>query len=77
MVGLLFKAKGEQINSFSVKDILDKGPNGMGRLIAMKESRETESWGLCLQTTSSRLGCLHLLLGFSQPGSRTGQLMLS
>jgi len=70
----------EQINSISVKDFLDKGPNRMGRLSAMKNSSEVESCALYLWISSrwaSVLPVAHIcLFGFSQPGSRAGWLVL-
>lgn len=69
----------EQINSISVKDFLDKGPNRMGRLGAMKKSSEMESCALCLWVSSrwaSVLQVAHICsFGFSQLGSRAGWLV--
>lgn len=64
-----------------VEDVLDKGPNGMGRLSAMKESSEMESCALCFWIPSRWAGVLQAaaytcLFGLSQPGSRAGWLVL-
>lgn len=70
----------EQINSVSVKDFLDKGPNRMGRLSAMKKSSEMESCALCIWISSRWASVLQVakicLFGFSQPGSGAGWLVL-